>query len=95
MRILVHTHTTHYSLPTTHYPLPTTHYSHLREPLDVQVIDVGIGLERVSWLVNGSATSYVDAFGCALDFILEKTGVCECVCVKNGEFVYIYMCVCV
>jgi alanyl-tRNA synthetase len=29
-----------------------------REELDIKVIDVGIGLERIVWLVNGSATSY-------------------------------------
>lgn len=29
-----------------------------REPLPVQVIDVGIGLERVPWLINGTPTSY-------------------------------------
>ncbi len=37
-----------------------------REPLQVQVIDVGIGLERVPWLINGSATSYMDVFPSAL-----------------------------
>ena len=39
-----------------------------REPLQVQVIDVGIGLERVPWLINGSPTSYVDVFPSALQF---------------------------
>jgi alanyl-tRNA synthetase len=34
----------------------------------VQVIDVGIGLERVPWLINGSPTSYVDVFPSALEF---------------------------
>lgn len=29
-----------------------------REELKVKVIDTGIGLERVPWLLNGSATSY-------------------------------------
>lgn len=37
-----------------------------REELDVKVIDVGIGLERISWLINGSATSYSDTFAHAL-----------------------------
>eukprot|EP00455_Lapot_gusevi_P012317 TRINITY_DN157_c0_g1_i2.p1 TRINITY_DN157_c0_g1~~TRINITY_DN157_c0_g1_i2.p1 ORF type:complete len:1016 (+),score=442.80 TRINITY_DN157_c0_g1_i2:57-3050(+) len=43
-----------------------------REPLDVQVIDVGIGLERVPWLVNGTPTSYCDVFPRALEFFLGK-----------------------
>jgi len=46
-----------------------------REPLQVQVIDVGIGLERVPWLINGSATSYMDIFPSALEYFLEKTGI--------------------
>lgn len=29
-----------------------------REELPIQVIDVGVGLERIPWLINGSATSY-------------------------------------
>ena len=45
-----------------------------REPLDVQVIDVGIGLERVPWLINGTATSYCDVFPLSLDFFLTKIG---------------------
>lgn len=32
------------------------------EELDIKVIDVGIGLERVCWIQNGSATSYSDTF---------------------------------
>jgi len=43
-----------------------------REPLKVQVIDVGIGLERVPWLINGSPTSYVDVFPTALNYLLGK-----------------------
>jgi alanyl-tRNA synthetase len=46
-----------------------------REELDVQVIDVGIGLERVPWLINGSATSYMDVFPDAFNFMIEKVGV--------------------
>ena len=34
----------------------------------MQVIDVGIGLERVPWLINGSPTSYIDVFPSALEF---------------------------
>jgi len=45
-----------------------------REPLQVKVIDVGIGLERVPWLINGSATSYMDVFPNALQFFLDKIG---------------------
>lgn len=33
-----------------------------REELPVKVIDVGIGLERVPWLINGTPTSYMDVF---------------------------------
>lgn len=32
------------------------------EELDIKVIDVGIGLERIPWLINGSPTSYCDIF---------------------------------
>ena len=45
------------------------------EPLKVQVIDVGIGLERVPWLINGSPTSYIDAFPDTLEFLSKKIGV--------------------
>lgn len=34
-----------------------------REDLDIKIIDVGVGLERIPWLVNGSATSYLEVFG--------------------------------
>lgn len=43
-----------------------------REELDIKVIDVGIGLERVAWLVNGSATSYEDTFATGMKYMLEK-----------------------
>jgi len=36
------------------------------EELDVKVIDVGIGLERIPWLINGSATSYDEVYPDAL-----------------------------
>ncbi len=39
-----------------------------REELDVKVIDCGIGLERIAWLNNGSATSYSDTFKNAMEF---------------------------
>lgn len=43
-----------------------------REELDIKVIDVGIGLERVAWLVNGSATSYEDTFFQAMKYCLQE-----------------------
>lgn len=42
------------------------------EELDVKVIDVGIGLERIPWLVNGSPTSYCDIFPKSLDYLQSK-----------------------
>jgi len=49
-----------------------TFHDGTREELPVKVIDVGIGLERVAWLMNGSATSYVDTFRHALAFLTDK-----------------------
>lgn len=46
-----------------------------REELDVKVIDVGIGLERVAWLNNGSFTSYSDTFKNAMEYFQSRTGV--------------------
>lgn len=43
-----------------------------REELDIKVIDVGVGLERVAWLVNGSATSYEDTFATGMAYMLSK-----------------------
>ncbi|KAH7830219.1 alanyl-tRNA synthetase, incomplete, only C-terminal part [Monocercomonoides exilis] len=43
-------------------------------PLPLRVMDVGIGLERIPFLVNGSNTSYTDVFPEALAFLKEKTG---------------------
>lgn len=43
--------------------------------LPVKVIDVGIGLERIPWLINGSPTSYYDVFKEAFAFLQEKTQV--------------------
>lgn len=45
-----------------------------REELPIKIIDTGIGLERVPWLINGSATSYMDVFANALGFLTEKLG---------------------
>ncbi|KAH0570606.1 Alanyl-tRNA synthetase [Spironucleus salmonicida] len=36
------------------------------EELPVQVVDVGIGLERIPWLISGNVTSYITAFPTAL-----------------------------
>ncbi len=44
-----------------------------KEELPVKVIDVGIGLERIPWLINGSPTSYFDVFEEAFKFMREKT----------------------
>ena len=52
-----------------------TFHDGTREELPVKVIDVGIGLERIAWLLNGSATSYVDTFKHSLPFLTEKLGV--------------------
>jgi alanyl-tRNA synthetase len=46
-----------------------------REELPIKIIDTGIGLERVAWLINGSPTSYVDTFKNALAFLTEKLGI--------------------
>lgn len=43
-----------------------------REELDIKIIDVGIGLERVAWLVNGSSTSYCDTFEKTFKYCLDK-----------------------
>jgi len=45
------------------------------EELKVKVIDTGIGLERIAWVVNGEATSYMTVFRNALDFLVTKLGV--------------------
>lgn len=46
-----------------------------REELAVKVIDVGIGLERIAWLNNGTYTSYSDTFKHAMEYFQAKTGV--------------------
>lgn len=46
-----------------------------REELQIKIIDVGIGLERVAWLYNGSATSYVDTFENAFKYLSSKVQV--------------------
>lgn len=44
------------------------------ERLPVRVIDVGIGLERIPWLLSGAATSYPGAFPAALREFGKLTG---------------------
>lgn len=44
-------------------------------PIETKVIDVGIGLERIPWLVNGGWTSYLDTFDYMLPILSEKLGV--------------------
>ena len=44
------------------------------EELPVKVIDVGIGLERLPWLLGGGVTSYLSAFPTALTKFVELTG---------------------
>ena len=39
-----------------------TFHDGTREELPIKIIDVGIGLERIPWLINGSPTSYMDVF---------------------------------
>ncbi|CAL6020301.1 Alanyl-tRNA_synthetase [Hexamita inflata] len=50
------------------------------EKLPVQVIDVGIGLERIPWLLSGNVTSYLTAFPAAIN---EFCRICN---VSKDEF---------
>ncbi|KAL0245356.1 hypothetical protein GEMRC1_009435 [Eukaryota sp. GEM-RC1] len=43
--------------------------------LDVQVVDVGIGLERIPWLINGTLTSYLDVYPDTLSLLSSIVGV--------------------
>lgn len=45
------------------------------EELPIKIIDTGIGLERIPWLINGSATSYIDIFAEALTYLQSKLGI--------------------
>ncbi len=44
------------------------------EPLSTRVIDVGWGLERLTWFANGTSTAYDAVFGPALDNMKKKSG---------------------
>ncbi len=46
-----------------------------REELPVKVIDVGIGLERIPWLINGTPTSYMDVFKNSFTYLKSKLGI--------------------
>lgn len=43
--------------------------------LDIKVIDVGWGVERVGWFTQGSPTIYEATFGPVLDWLKKSTGV--------------------
>ena len=43
-----------------------------REELPIKIIDTGIGLERIPWLINGSPTSYIDVFPTPYKYMTEK-----------------------
>ena len=45
------------------------------EKLPITVIDTGIGLERIPWLLNGSFTSYSQTFPQAYAYFIEKLGI--------------------
>lgn len=42
------------------------------EELSIKIIDTGIGLERIPWLINGSPTSYYDIFKNSLPYLQAK-----------------------
>lgn len=48
-----------------------TFHDGTKEELPIKVIDVGIGLERLPWLINGSSTSYVDVFPSAYKYMTD------------------------
>jgi alanyl-tRNA synthetase len=49
-----------------------TFHDGTREELPIKVIDTGIGLERIPWLINGTPTSYVDVFKHAREVMINK-----------------------
>jgi len=52
-----------------------TFHDGTREELPIKIIDVGIGLERIPWLINGTATSYMDVFRNAFEWLTKKLDV--------------------
>ena len=51
-----------------------TFHDGTREELPIKIIDTGIGLERIPWLINGCATSYEVVFKHASEYMVEKLG---------------------
>lgn len=45
------------------------------EELKIKVIDTGIGMERIPWVINGTATSYTITFKNAFEYLTGKLGV--------------------
>jgi len=45
------------------------------EELDMKVIDVGTGLERVVWMLNGNSTSYLDTFNLSCKYLMAKLNI--------------------
>ena len=43
--------------------------------LRIKVIDTGIGLERIPWPINGTATSYMDTFKHSFEITAKKLGI--------------------
>ena len=52
-----------------------TYHDGTLEELPITIIDTGIGLERIPWLINGSATSYMDTFKHSFEFITKKLNI--------------------
>ena len=46
-----------------------------REELPIKIIDTGIGLERIPWVINGTPTSYVDVFKSARAYLLDELNI--------------------
>ncbi len=51
-----------------------TFYDGSFEELAIKVIDTGIGLERIPWLINGVPTSYTITFKNSYEYLFEKLG---------------------
>jgi alanyl-tRNA synthetase len=46
-----------------------------REELQIKVVDVGHGLERLPWIMNGSSNCYMDVFRNVLEYLQSKLNV--------------------
>lgn len=46
-----------------------------REPMDCQVVDTGYGLERLTWVSQGTPSAYEAVFGDVLETLKEEAGV--------------------